>query len=483
MNAHSPATPDLTVPPGYPGSPELAVSGSRPVPLTQHGVAARLDRLPVTRFHVHVLIVAALSLLFDTLDTVVTGFVLATLRPLWHFDARMIGFVSAIGLAGYLVGSFISGFAADKFGRRKTILWTLVLYSLFSASRGLSNDLVVFSILNFFTWVFVGAESCTVPPYLAELWPTRVRGKLNGWMMGFFALGVALSPIWALNIIPAAGWRWALFLTLPFALIGGLMRAGLPESPRWLLKKGRADEADQVLRGIEEKVERHSKRALPTPVAQDTAPRAEARQFRARDLLSAQYRRVTLMLWMAWLAEYGVLYTFMTFVPTLLAMEGYSIVKSFQFSVVIYGSVIPGYVLGGYLVEMFERKVVACGAFLGAAIFGTLFGLATAPGTIMAFGGLMAFCLAIGSTAIYTYTPELYPTEIRATGMGIASAWGRVGAIVLLLVFGVFAVLKGKLFVFLISDVILLLAIVSIAIFGPHTRGRRLEETSRASQP
>jgi putative MFS transporter len=479
MNANSTESSELSEP-APPGSVPLpGASTAAMLILSPQALAARLDRLPVTRFHVYVLVVAALSLLFDTLDTVVTGFVLATLRPLWHFDASVIGLVSAIGLSGYLVGSFFAGFVADRIGRRKTILWTLILYSLFSASRGLSNDVIVFSILNFCTWVFVGAESSTVPPYLAELWPTRVRGKLNGWMMGFFALGVALSPVWALNIIPNAGWRWALFLTLPFALVGGLMRSGLPESPRWLLKMGRAAEAEAVLSDIETKVEHHSQRPLPAFTANAVLPGlSAARPYRARDVLSAPYRRVTLMLWMAWLAEYGVLYTFMTFVPTLLAMEGYSVVKSFQFSVAIYAAVIPGYVLGGYFVEMFERKSVAIAGFLGAALFGTLFGLATTPSTIMAFGGLMAFSLAIGSTAIYTYTPELYPTEIRATGMGIASAWGRVGAIGLLLIFGVFAVLRGKLFVFLISDAILLLATLGLVLFGPRTKGRRLEETS-----
>lgn len=91
----------------------------------------------------------------------------------------------------------------------------------------------------------------------------------------------------------------------------------------------------------------------------------------------------------------------------------------------------------------------------------------------------MAFFLALGSTAIYSYTPELYPTEIRATGMGLASAWGRAGAIILLLVFGVFAVLKGKVFVFLISDVVLLLGAIVIAKFGPSTKGRSLEDASK----
>ncbi len=456
-------------------------SSSKAATLTQAALAARLDRLPVSRFHIVVLIVAALSLFFDTLDTVVTGFVLATLRTEWSFDAAVLGQLSAIGLGGYLVGSLFAGFGADKYGRKKMIMVTLVFYSLFSASRGLANDLSTFAFLNFFTWAFVGAESSIVPAYLSELWPSRVRGKLNGWMMGFFALGIACSPIWALNIIPHLGWRWALFLTLPFALIVGMMRSGLPESPRWLLQVGRGKDAELALQDIEKRVAARTGGHLP-PVAgpMDKVQAAPAKKYRARDLLNTRFRKITIMLWLAWMAEYGVLYTFMTFVPTLLAMEGFTIVKSFQFSIAIYAAVIPGYVLGGYVIDLLDRKNTAILAFLGTAIFGTLFGLSSTPGALMTFGGLMSFCLALGSTAIYSYTPELYPTEIRATGMGIASAWGRAGAIALLLVFGVFAVLKGKFFVFLISDVVLIIAALAIAIVGPSTKGRSLEESSQS---
>src|SRR6516162_9950879 len=120
--------------------------------LTLGEASDRLDRLPVSRFHAKILIVAALSLLFDTLDTAMTGFVLASLRSVWHFDAKTIGVVSAIGLSGYLVGSAICGFVADRIGRKKTILFTLILYSIFSASRGLSKTLSLFALLNFFTW-------------------------------------------------------------------------------------------------------------------------------------------------------------------------------------------------------------------------------------------------------------------------------------------------------------------------------------------
>jgi len=248
--------------------------------LTIGEVSGRLDRLPTSWFHAKILIVAALSLLFDTLDTAVTGFVLASLRTTWHFDAKTIGVVSAIGLSGYLVGSAICGFVADHIGRKKTILFTLILYSVFSAWRGLSNTVSVFAFLNFFTWFFVGAESSTVPPYLAELWPARTRGKLVGWMMAFFGAGIALSSVWALMIIPTLGWRWTMFLTAPFALVGGIMRSVLPESPRWLIRAGRPSDAEAVMLRIEHEVSKSSGQLL-APVIPDQSRQEPATNGRA----------------------------------------------------------------------------------------------------------------------------------------------------------------------------------------------------------
>ena len=131
--------------------------------------------------------------------------------------------------------------------------------------------------------------------------------------------------------------------------------------------------------------------------------------------------------------------------------------------------------------EWLDRKYAILLAFAPTGLFGTLFGLSKTPGEIMLFGGLTVFSLALGSTSIYTYTPELYPTEIRATGMGIASAWGRAGAVTLLLSFGYLFELRGKTVLFIISDSVLFIASVAVYCFGPSTRGRKLEDTSQGA--
>ena len=445
--------------------------------LTLPEVCDRLDRLPLSRFHAKILIVAALSLLFDTLDTAVTGFVLASLRPIWHFDVKTIGIVSALGLSGYLVGSFICGFVADRLGRKKTILFTMILYSISSASRGLTNTVGVFAFFNFFTWFFVGAESSTVPPYLAELWPARIRGKLVGWMMAFFGAGIALSSVWSLLTIPTLGWRWALLLTAPFALTIGLMRWVLPESPRWLIRAGRPSDAEEILTRIEEEVAKSTGQVLPAVIPSRSGVQLSTKSANPKELIGAAYRRLTFMLWVVWFAEYGVLYTYQIFLPTILSAEGRSIVNSFRYSVVIYLSVVPGYVIGGYVVEWLDRKYTILVSFASVAVFGTLFAYSRSPVQIMVFAGLTVFFISVGSTAIYTYTPELHPTEIRATAMGIASAWGRVGAVTMLLAFGHYFATFGKSLLFLIINPVLIVAIVVVLLLGPSTRARPLQET------
>jgi putative MFS transporter len=443
-------------------------------------VGARLDRLPVFRFHLVLLGIAAASLLFDGLDGVVMTFVLSNLRTVWQIDVATIGVVSAIGFGGYLVGAAASGFVADRIGRKKTVLLTLVCYSLFSGARGLANGVATLAALHFLTFIFIGAESATVPPYLAEFWPARVRGKMNGVVMSFFGIGIALSPLWALLIIPHLGWRWAFFLTAPFALAAGLMRSRLPESPRWLARAGRLREADTVVAAIEAQAERQSGRALPAVETRPAEPQSVSRPMLVpKDLLGGAYRTTTLMLWTAWFAEFAIFYLYQTFVPTILAGEGYAIIKSFGYSVVILGAAIPAFVLGGQIAEWIDRKYAILVSFVAAALFGTLFGLSTHPWAFMLFGGLTSFALALGSTAVYTYTPELYPTEVRVTGMGIASAWGQVGAITALLVFGFLFKSLGKSLIFIMSDSILIAGAIVVVIFGPSTRGRRLEDTSR----
>jgi putative MFS transporter len=447
--------------------------------MTVEELAARLDRLPTSRFHIMVLLVAGFALFFDTLDQVLGGFAFAAFRQEWNLGGSTLGITSAIALVGYLAGSAVVGPLADRFGRKTVLSVSLLLYSLFSASRALSGGIVSFTVLNFLTWACIAMESCVVPLYLAELWPSRLRGRFHGWMMGFFAFGIALSPVWALLLMPSVGWRWMLALTAPFALLIGLVRGVLPESPRWLLSRGRVADAERVLAGIESRVARRFGGHLP-PAGDRVAPRV-AVTATGRNLLGGNLLPVTSMIWLVWFVEYGVLYLLLTVLPTMLAAEGFSIVRSTQFSIVIFSGFIPGYTLSGYFLDWIDRKFWLMICFAGIAVSGTLFGYVSTPEGIMACAWFLAYFLGGGSTAIYMYTPELYPTAIRATAMGFASVWGRIGAIVQLLLFSLLAILQGRLYLFAVSDALLVIGIVAVALIGPRTRQRTLEASSTAA--
>jgi putative MFS transporter len=296
-------------------------------------------------------------------------------------------------------------------------------------------------------------------------------------MMGFFGAGIALSSVWSLLTIPTLGWRWSLFLTAPFALIVGLLRWVLPESPRWLVRAGRRSDAEETLTRIENEVAKSTGQPLPVVTPSQSAAQLSPKWVNPKELVGPAFRRLTFMLWVVWFAEYGVLYTYQIFLPTILSAEGRSIVNSFRYSVVIYLSVVPGYVIGGYVVEWLDRKYTILVSFASVVVFGTLFAYSRSSVQIMVFAGITVFFISLGSTAIYTYTPELHPTEIRATAMGIASAWGRVGAVTMLLVFGHYFATLGKSLLFMIIDPVLIVAIIVVLCLGPSTRGRPLQET------
>src|SRR5258708_10649691 len=183
------------------------------------------------------------------------------------------------------------------------------------------------------------------------------------------------------------------------------MRSTLPESPRWLIRAGRPSDAEAVLLRIEGEVSRSSGPPLAAVIQYQRGQELSTRRADPRERLGTAYLGVTLMLWAAWFAEYGVLYTYQIFLPTILSAEGHSIVKSFRYSVVIYASVIPGYVLGGYVVEWLDRKYTILLSFVSIAAFGTLFGYSRSPAHIITFAGLTVFFLSLDSTGIYTYSP------------------------------------------------------------------------------
>ena len=448
---------------------------------------ARLDAVPLSKPHRRIRLLGGLGYLFDTFDGTLMGYAMAIVIALWHLEESLAGWLLASVFFGYFVGALLAGVLADRFGRRLLMMLALMIFTIFSVLMATSTDPTQLFVWRMLSGIGLGAESVLVTPYLAELVPARHRSTFLGRTVAFFGYGGVLAGIVAVFVIgPVAdtwwGWRIAgVIAAVPVLLLIALRRK-LPESPRFLVSKGRVDEA----RAIVERFEREAGADAPDstidvpPTAADapaTTPIASGSHGRIRDLFVNGMGRRTAVIWLMWFTLTGVNYGFTSWmVNMLIVAKGFSIGSSLLFALVTSIAQIPGYLLAAWLVGRFEKKWVIA-AFAAAAALSAL-GVALAPDTILLL--LFASCLAAfingAAAAYYPYTAEQYQTSIRTTGVGFASAVGRIGAIVSPIAIGYAFGAFGFTAVFLGLVVVLLSAVTVVAVLGVRTRGRTLED-------
>lgn len=329
-----------------------------------------------------------------------------------------------------------------------------------------------------------GAESAIIAPFLAEFVAGRFRGRFIGSLAGFFSFGFVLAALLGYFIVPNldAGWRWVQVISaLPIFLILWWRRS-IPESPRWLLDQGRPEEAEGVVVGFEEEIERRSGEPLPPVESVEVPAASSAPSGSVISNLFSLWRgalaKVTLSTWAIWFAITFSYYGFFTWIPSLLVDQGYSIADSFAFSIAIYLAQIPGYFSAAFIGEYLDRKWTIGVYLAGGAVAALLMSTAGNPTTIITFGVLLSFFMNGTYAAVYAYTPEVYPTAVRSTGMGAASAFGRVGGILAPIAIGVTYGSIGFGGVFVMTTAVLAAGVVAVIVFGLATASRTLEDIS-----
>ncbi|KUN29318.1 hypothetical protein AQJ23_00585 [Streptomyces antibioticus] len=405
-------------------------------------VLARLDRLEPGRPHRRLMFQGGLGYTFDAFDGALMGYALSAVIIVWGIAAGTAGWLLSSLFFGYLVGALAAGMLADRFGRRRLMMCALLLFCVFSLLMATSSGTAELFVWRALSGVGIGAETTLIAPYISEFLPARHRGRFVARTVGFLALGYVLAGIAAPLVIaphPETGWRIAAVLAAAPVLLLLWWRKSLPESPRYLIARGRIAEAAQVV----EKIEREAGANVRDAASAGEAPSAPtapapavvpAKQSPARQLTAlwqGRTARTTLVLWVLWFILTGVNYGFTSWMPAMLvAAKGFTITKSFVFALVTALAQIPGYYVASALIERTERKWLIA-AYATGATFAAL-GVALAEGqTALLVSSAFLAAFTNGSAAVYyAYTAELYPTVIRTTGMGAASAVGRIGAIV-----------------------------------------------------
>jgi len=435
---------------------------------------ARLDRVPLNSFHWKLLITSGLGWMFDAMDVLLIGFLVAPITKEFSLAPAQVGLVASAGFVGMFLGAAISGRLADRYGRRVIFQVTLVVFSIGAVLSALAPTFETLLAARIVAGLGLGGELPVVATLISEFSPRAQRGRMIVLLESFWAYGTILAGLVALFVLPQFGWRGAFVVAALPALYVAYLRSALPESPRYLAERGRSADADAVVR----RVERAGGAALLT-LGAAVAPARSGRRSVA-ELWKPAYARRTAMLWILWFGIVFTYYGIFLYVPSLLAARGLSEVRSNEFFFFSTLAQVPGYFSAAWLVERWGRKPTLVAYLLGTAASALLFGTSE-TGTIAFIAlALLSFFNLGAWGVVYAYSPELYPTAVRATGAGVAAAVGRLGGIIGPFLTPVLVPTLGQSGVFVMFMAVLLVTALSVWLLAEETKGRSLEEISGA---
>jgi MFS transporter, putative metabolite:H+ symporter len=461
---------------------------------TAGDISARLDRLPSSRTVWTIVLLISLGCVFEFYDLFFTAYVapgmvesgLFTPESLGVFGSLKIIRVAGFGtfvfstFIGLWFGVVVLGQMADRYGRKAVFTWSLVWYCACTAIMAFQRTGMWLNIWRLIAGVGFGVQLVTVDTYIAELMPRSLRGRafsINQFISFCVVPVVALLAYLLVPLKPLGfdGWRWVVLIGSVGALVVWALRAGIPESPRWLASKNRGREADAIVSDIERKVAAEFAGTLP-PIQ----PMAAERGGPARlvEIFSAPYRVRTVMLSIFNAAQAIGFYGFNSWIPTLLIARGINITHGLEYAFIIAISQPVGPLLAGLFADKIERKTQIIVGLACMAILMTAFARATAPAALILIG--IAFTLAanVMSYAYHGYQAELFPTRIRSRAVGFVYSWSRLAAAFSGLIIGSLLVSGGVPAVAVFIGGAMLVGIAMIGFFGPATNGLALEQLS-----
>lgn len=437
-------------------------------------VSERIDRLPFSRGHLRILGGSGLGWALDAMDVGLISFIIATLASQWSLTPTEASWIASIGFVGMAIGASVGGLLADRFGRRQVFALTLLVYGIATGASALVGGLLALLVLRFFVGLGLGAELPVASTYVSEFAPARIRGRVIVILEAFWAIGWTAAALIGYFVIPLSpdGWRWAFAIGAIPAVYALVVRWGLPESARWLAQRGRTPEADAIVGDLERSAGRTP---MASPARATAAPLAHRTAGRVSALWAPEFRRRTASLWLLWFCVNFSYYGAFIWIPTILFSQGYDLVRSFGFTLVITLAQLPGYAVAAWLIEVWGRRQTLAVFLAGSAVSAVLFGTATGEGAIIAAGMALSFFNLGAWGALYAVTPEAYPTSLRATGSGWAAGIGRIASIVAPLTVPPLLALGGAPLLFVVFAGFFAVAV--FASFGVvDRRGRALDD-------
>ena len=441
-------------------------------------IVARIERLPPYGFQVRARVIVGTATFFDAFDSLAIAYALPVLVPLFGLTPGQVGTLISMGFIGQIVGAVLSGWVAERFGRIASLTLSVAIFSLGSFAAALAWDFWSLLVVRAIQGIGLGGEVPVAAAYLNEIYKAHGRGRFFLVYESVFMVGLVAAGVLGYFLVPTLGWQ-SLFLigALP-ALLALYLRRALPESPRWLAQRGRLDEADAIVNQMEAEASQGGRLILPEPVL---APAVQHQPTRLQELLEGIYRRRTLVVWALWFTAYLALYGITTWLPTIYTtVFGLPVQQSLGYSLIGTSVLIPSVLAAALLIDRVGRRWWFTFSMLGGGALLIALWLLGASSALQVLLMTTLAALVFGSvtSALYLYTPEIYPTRMRALGSSIATAWLRVASAIGPLITGAVVSAYPLSTAFLIFGGSLLLGAIVIGLFGTETKDQILEEIS-----
>jgi MFS transporter, putative metabolite:H+ symporter len=439
---------------------------------------ARMERTPFTRWHMKARIVMGSATFFDAYNALSLAFALPVLIRLWHITPAQSGLLLGVSYIGQLAGALIFGWLAEKYGRVYSAAGAVAIMSVMNLVCALAGNFNALLICRIIQGIGVGGEMPVAATYINELSRAHGRGRYFLLYEMIFPLGLMATGQIGSLLVPIFGWK-VMFL------IGGIpglfitwMVAKLPESPRWLISQGRLEEAEAIIEKMEAASPKGREEVAVTPALPAVSQPQRMEKARWGEVLSSFYRGRTTIVWALWACAYFVsnslnnwmpsLYNIVYHLPLQQALRAASLTNVAQVALLLVCALV---------IDKVGRKHWTVAAFIASGVLLAVLGFSGA-GSVTAVMILATVAYGIVGSAnavLYLYTPEIYPTRMRAIGTGLATSWLRLTSAIGPPLVGLMVGAQG------VGSVFILFAVVSVvgAIAATkmiETRGKKLEE-------
>jgi putative MFS transporter len=395
---------------------------------TTVNAGGRLDRLPISSFHYRIFWLVGAGMFFDGYDLYVAASVLAsTTQTKFSTLPQNLQFIS-LTFVGMTIGSFVTGFVGDKYGRRFTYQINLLIFGLASLAAAFAQDMNQLIACRFVQGLGLGAEIVVGYSTLTEFVPPQSRGRWLSFMAFLVVAGFPVTAILGFLIIPTWGWRPMFIIAGIGSLIVWYLRKNLPESPRWLEAQGRTAEAETLMESIEKEVQATSG-PLPAPRSAVATPQLTVASIFKPPIL----QRLLVGCWVL-ITINTLIFGFVIFLPQFFLRQGLTITNSLGYTVVLAAASLVGCAFGAVLSDYIGRRWSIIGASFLTIAAGWVyshFNAASDPVIVLSVGAILIVAIYIQTAILFgVYTPELFPTEIRLRANGICNTLGRGATVV-----------------------------------------------------